>query len=122
MAWEEKRQTSKYADSLVQLDNGLKISPDRKTCVSVSILCVNMYMHVCMYNACMYVPQSRDNDNEDIHTYTYTCPVGSSLIWGHVDAVVYSDMYMHVCAPTWPCADHTCIHTYAYMFVRLSYT
>ena len=28
LAWEEKRQVSKYADSLVQIDNGKKISPD----------------------------------------------------------------------------------------------
>lgn len=31
MAWEDKRQVSKYADSLVQVNNGKKISPDPKT-------------------------------------------------------------------------------------------
>ena len=31
MAWEDKRQISKYADSLIQVDNGKKINPDPST-------------------------------------------------------------------------------------------
>ncbi len=46
MAWEEKRQVSKYADSLVQLDNGLKISPDREIHVHVYYVHVRMYLHL----------------------------------------------------------------------------